>query len=61
MIGEMKPMTTKSDLVRAIQALDRFDYEVVEVRSSIDKSRLTASLDRMLRRGPVSVVFIRVP
>lgn len=59
MIGNLQAPKNKTDLVKSIQAITRMDFEVVEMGSQRDKQNVIRPLDRMVSKGPVSVIIIR--
>jgi len=59
MIGNLQAPKNKTDLVKSIQAIPRMDFEVVEMGSQRDKQNVIRPLDRMVSKGPVSVIIIR--
>lgn len=59
MIGDVRLPKNKSDLVKSIQSIARMEFEVVEMGSQRDKQNVIRPLDRMVSKGPVSVIIIR--
>ena len=59
MISDLKPPKTKNDLVKSIQTVPRMGFEVIEVKSYKDKPKVHRSLDKMVSRGPVSVIIVQ--
>ena len=59
MLGKVQTPKTKQDLLKSIQAIPRMDFEVVEMGSQRDKQNVIRSLDRLVSKGPVSVILIQ--
>lgn len=59
MIGEVRPPRSKTDLMKSIQSIPRMEFEVIEMGTQRDKPSVVRSLDRMVSKGPVSVIVLR--
>jgi hypothetical protein len=59
MLGKVQTPKTKQDLVKSIQSIPRMDFSVIEMGTQRDKQSVISSLDRMVSKGPVSVILIQ--
>lgn len=59
MIGEIKKPKTQQELIRSLQTKSKFEFEVIEVTSTSDRSKVTGLIDKMRTKGPVSVIVVR--
>jgi len=59
MLGKVQTPKTKQELLKSIQSIARMEFEVVEMGSQRDKQNVIRPLDRMVSKGPVSVIIIR--
>ena len=59
MLGKVQTPKTKQDLVKSIQAIPRMEFEVIEMNSQRDKQNVIRSLDKMVSKGPISVILIQ--
>lgn len=59
MIGEIKKPKTPQELIRSLQKKSKFEFEVIEVTSISDRSKITGLIDKMRTKGPVSVIVVR--
>jgi hypothetical protein len=59
MLGKVQTPKTKQDLLKSIQAIPRMEFEVIEMGTQRDKQNVIRSLDKMVSKGPVSVIIIR--
>ena len=58
-IGDVRKPKTKPDLIKSISSLPKIEFEVIEMGSQRDKQNVIRPLDRMVSKGPVSVIIIR--
>ena len=59
MLGKVQTPKTKQDLVKSIQAIPRMEFEVIDMGSQRDKQNVIRSLDKMVSKGPISVILIQ--
>jgi hypothetical protein len=59
MLGKVQTPKTKQDLVKSIKAIPRMEFEVIEMNSQRDKQNVIRSLDKMVSKGPISVILIQ--
>lgn len=59
MLGKVQTPKTKQDLLKSIQAIPRMEFEVIEMGSPRDKQNVIRPLDKMVSKGPVSVILIQ--
>lgn len=58
MISNLKN-PTKSELVKKIQSIKGNNFEIIEVLSRGDKSKVTQQFDKMISKGSFSIIFVR--
>jgi hypothetical protein len=59
MLGKVQTPKTKQDLVKSIQSIQRMEFEVIEMGSQRDKQNVIRSLDKIVSKGPISVILIQ--
>lgn len=59
MIGDVRKPKTKPDLIKSISSLPKIEFEVIEMGSQRDRQNVIRPLDRLVSKGPVSVIIIR--
>jgi|TARA_B110000503_G_C7030552_1_gene363806 hypothetical protein len=59
MISQHIKIRSKGELVRSINQVKNIEFEVIEVLGTDQKREVISMLDKLIRKGAVSVIFVR--
>lgn len=59
MISNVRIPKSKSDLIKSVQSIQRMEFEVIEIGSQRDIKSINTPLNRLVSKGPVSVILIQ--